>query len=186
MAWRLLILILTLGLCSTRGVAQEADTLVVRELPPVYVGATPKVKPLTREERQELWRRIRDVKRTMPYAKYVVATIIETYEYLETLPEKEQRDHLKRVERELRAELEPKMRQLTLGQGKMMMKIIKRQSGSTCYELLKAFTGGWKAWWWNQFARIVGASLKTDYNPAENPDDATTERIIRLVEQGRL
>lgn len=143
-------------------------------------------RPLTMEERQAYWRRIRDVKRVLPYAKYVAATIIETYEYMETLPEKEQRAHLKRVEKDLREEMEPKMRKLTLGQGKILIKLINRQCGSSSYELVKSFLGGWKAFWWNAFARIVGANLKTEFKPEEVEDDAVTERIVLLVEAGML
>lgn len=152
-------------------------------LPTISVHAHKKnLKRLTPEERQSYWRRIRDVKKTLPYAKYVAATIIETYEYMETLPEKEQKKHLKRVEKELKADMEPKMRKLTLGQGKILIKLINRQCGSSSYELVKSFLGGWKAFWWNTFARFIGANLKSEYKPDENPDDALTERIVLLVE----
>ena len=88
------------------------DSLVEVDLPDVNVFARHRVRPLSLEERRELWRRIRDVKKTMPYAKYVAATIIETYEYMQTLPEKQQEAHLKLVEKELRRDMEPKMRHL--------------------------------------------------------------------------
>ena len=52
----------------------------------VYISANRTVRPLTIEERRQLWRRIRDVKKVYPYAKYVAATIIETYEYMQTSP----------------------------------------------------------------------------------------------------
>ena len=70
------------------------DSLVEVDLPDVNVFARHRVRPLSLAERRELWRRIRDVKKTMPYAKYVAATIIETYEYMQTLPEKQQEAHL--------------------------------------------------------------------------------------------
>lgn len=166
---------------------QPTDSLLYVILPEVQVGANKRAKrQLTPEERQAYWRRIRDVKRVLPYAKYVARTIIETYEYTETLPEKEQRAHLKRVERELKAEMEPKMRKLTLNQGKLLIKLINRQCGSSSYELVRSFLGSWKAFWWNTFARFVGANLKSEYRPDEVEDDAVTERIIQLVEAGFL
>lgn len=155
-------------------------------LPTIKVNAHKRPRRLTPEERQAYWRRIRDVKKTLPYAKYVAATIIETYEYMETLPENEQQKHLKRVEKDLKAEMEPKMRQLTLGQGKILIKLINRQCGSSSYELVKSFLGGWRAFWWNAFARFVGANLKSEYHPESNEDDAVTERIVLLVEAGLM
>lgn len=171
---------------SAQEVLPEDTTTRHVVLPDLNVRARRIPRKLSREEREAYWRRIRDVKKTLPYAKYVAATIIETYEYMETLPEKEQKAHLKRVERELRAEMEPKMRKLTLGQGKILIKLIKRQCGSSSYELVKSFLGSWKAFWWNAFARFLGANLKDDYAPATVEDDAVTERIVQLVEAGVL
>lgn len=164
------------------------DSLVDVEIQEIYVFARhyQHVRPLTPEERRQLWRRIRDVKKVYPYAKYVAATIIETYEYMETLPEKEQEPHLKRVERELKKEMEPKMKDLTLNQGRLLIKLINRQCGMTGYELIQSFIGGFRAWTWQIFARVLGANLKSTYNPKEDADDALTERIIRLHELHRL
>ena len=164
----------------------EGDTLVEVVLPPVNVYADRSVRPMTPEERQQLWRLIRDVKVTYPYAKYVAATIIETYEYMETLPEKSREAHLKLVEKDLKREMTPKMKNLTLRQGKILIKLIHRQCGMTGYELLKTFLGGFKAWTWQLFARVTGASLKSPYDPLHNQEDATIERIIHLYEQRRL
>ena len=167
------------------GVASHSsgDSLLVIQFANVYISASRTVRPLSNEERRQLWRRIRDVKKVYPYARYVAATIIETYEYMQTLPEKEQEPHLKRVEKELKIEMEPKMKDLTLNHGKLLIKLINRQCGMTGYELLQSFLGGFKAWTWQVFARITGASLKAAYHPENDPDDALTERIVRLYEQ---
>lgn len=170
---------------STQAQTLETDTTTI-ELPAVFVRGDGEVRPLTAQERQAYWRRVRDVKKTLPYARYVAATLIETYEFTEQMTPEERDAHLKRVERELRIEIEPKMRDLTLSQGKVLIKLIHRQSGSTSYELVKAILGGWRAWWWNQFAKFTGANLKSAYRPEEDPDDAVTERIVRLVELGML
>lgn len=162
-------------------------TLPEQELPELEVTPRHRTRPLTAEERTALWRRIRDVKKVMPYARYIAVTIIETYEYMETLPtEEEQEEHLERVQKELKVEMEPKMRQLTLRQGKLLIKLINRQTGQTGYELVAAVLGGFKAWWWNAFAKVIGASLKATYDPKASSDDAVTERIIKEIERGRL
>lgn len=165
----------------------RADTTSVIQLPDIYVRDRYKARPLTEEERRAYWRRVRDVKKTLPYARYVAATIIETYEYMESLSsEKERKEHLNRVERDLKEEMEPKMRQLTLRQGQLLIKLIHRQCGLTSYELVQAFLGNWKAWMWSVFAKVVGANLKAGYDPEGNDDDALTERIVRLHDLGLL
>lgn len=192
-AWATLLLLYLVGLLAGQvGQAKacgrvQIDTTAVVNLPSVLVRSSYRTRPLSGEERAAYWRRIRDIKKTLPYAKYVAATIIETYEYMESLESDEEREaHLKRVEKELKAEMEPKMRDLTLRQGQLLIKLINRQCGQTSYELVKAFLGGWRAWWWNAFAKVVGANLKSPYNPKEVEDDAVTERIIRLLEMGLL
>lgn len=192
---------LCLLLCLTSIVVAQSrrDTVLVVDIPAELYGqdsillpevlVTQKHRPrrLSAEERQAYWRRIRDVKKTLPYAKYIAQTIIETYEYTESLPSEEERKaHWKRVERELKAEMEPKMRKLTLRQGKLLMQLVERQTGQTSYDLLRTFIGGWRAWWWNGFAKLLGANLKTPYLPEEVENDVVTERIVRLVELGLI
>ena len=105
----------------------EPDTLVEVFLPDVNIYAGRSVRPMTPEERRQLWRLIRDVKIAYPYAKYVASTIIETYEYMETLPEKSREAHLKQVEKDLKREMTPKMKNLTLRQGKILIKLVHRR-----------------------------------------------------------
>lgn len=164
----------------------SSDTTLNIMLPEVYVGAVDPVRPLSYEERREHWRRIRDVKKVFPYAQMVVVNLIETYEYLETLPEDEKEDHLEKVQKEFKERYEPEMRKLTVKQGQLLIKFIYRQSGSTGYELVSAMLGGFKAWYWSVFARFVGTNLKAKYDPINNEDDALSERILRLYLQGRL
>ncbi|MDY6122386.1 MAG: DUF4294 domain-containing protein [Porphyromonas sp.] len=167
-------------------IVEGRDTVFLTMLPNLIVREH-RYKSLTPQERSALWRRIRDVRITLPYAKEIAAQLIETYEYLQTLPnEKLRRRHLKQIEKDLMTAYKPKMKGLTLRQGKLLIKLIARQCNQTSYQIVDAFFGGWKATWWNFFAGFFGASLKTKYNPESDPDDATTERIIMLIESGRL
>ncbi len=166
------------------GLKAQADSLKTVQLPSVRVEA--KLKTLSYQERRKHWRRIRDVKKVLPYARYITAVLIETYEYLETLPVGERKAHLKRVKRDMKGYFEPLMRKLTIKQGQLLMKLLHRESGSISYDLVKAFVGGFKAWYWQAFARFVGTNLKAPYEPKINPNDALTERIVLLVDKGWL
>lgn len=128
-------------------------------------------------------RLIRDVKRTLPFAKIVSSTMIETYEYIETLPtEKERERHLRRMEKELYRQYKPELKKLTLTQGKLLLKLINRECNSSSYALIEAFLGGFSAGVWNVFAGLFGASLQTTYDP--NGEDALIERVCLMVELG--
>lgn len=161
----------------------EGDTIPNFALPVVHI-----FKPLrlnTREQQLAYRRLVRDVKKALPYAKIVSATLLETYEYLETLPtEREKRKHIKQMERDLLKEYTPQLKKLTLNQGKLLIKLIGRETGSSSYGLIDAYLGRFSAGFWNTMAGAFGASLKTDYDPEGK--DALIERVCVMVERGYI
>lgn len=196
---RLLFLILFLSFITVRLDAQEQTTTIKGYLVPVcvYEGDTiPSMrmptlyiyKPLkfkNKKKQQEYNRLVRNIKKTLPIAKEVNRAIIETYEFLQTLPdEKARQKHLSLVEKSVKEQYTPRMKKLTLSQGKLLIKLINRETSSSSYELVKAFLGPFKAGFYQAFAAIFGASLKKEYHPED--EDAMIERIIVLIENGQL
>ncbi|HBK28781.1 MAG TPA: DUF4294 domain-containing protein [Parabacteroides sp.] len=166
-----------------RAYVDGADTVAVVQLKDLYVFPKPKFR--NKKEEAKYWKLVRDVKKTLPFAKMVYATLIETYEYIETLPdEKAKQAHLKRMEKELFAQYKPQLKKMTLSQGKLLIKLIDRECNQSSYNLVKAFLGSFRAGFWNVFAGMFGASLKTEYDP--HGKDALIERIVILVERGEL
>lgn len=161
----------------------DGDTIPDLKLPVFHI-----FKPLrlaTREQQLAYRKLVRDVKKALPYAKLVSATLMETYEYMETLPtEKEKAKHVRQLEKDLIKEFTPQLRKLTLNQGKLMIKLIGRETGTSSYGLIDAFLGRFSAGFWNTMAKTFGASLKVDYDP--EGDDALIERICVLVERGYI
>ncbi len=161
----------------------NGDTLPVVNLREIFVF--PDVKFKNKRQQKQYDRLVRDVKRTLPYAKLIYDTLIETYEYIETLPtEKEQRAHIKRMEKELFEQYKPELKRLTFSQGKLLIKLIDRECNQSAFNLAKAFLGPFRAGFWNLFAGMFGASLKSEYDPKGK--DAQTERVVVLVENGLL
>ena len=161
----------------------QGDTMAVVNLREIFVF--PQMKFKNKRQQQKYNKLVRDVKRTLPYAKIVYETLIETYEYMETLPDdKARRAHLKRMEKELFAQYKPELKKLTFSQGKLLIKLIDRECNQSSYNLLKAYLGSFRAGFWNFFAGIFGASLKAEYDPKGK--DAATERVVVLVENGLL
>lgn len=160
-----------------------SDTVPIIHLRDVYVF--PQIVFKNKKEQQKYNKLVRDVKKTLPYAKMVYETLIETYEYMQTLTtEKERQEHLKRMEKELFKEYKPELKKLTFSQGKLLIKLIDRECNQSSYNLLKAYLGSFRAGFWNFFAGIFGASLKSEYDPKGK--DAMTERVVTLVENGLL
>ena len=76
------------------------------------------------------------------------------------------------------------MKKLSFSQGKLLIKLVDRQTHSTSYELVKAFMGPFKAGFYQAFAALFGASLKKEYDP--EGEDKLTERVVLLVENGQI
>ena len=165
------------------GCVYEGDTIPSMRMPTLYIYKPLKFK--NKKKQQEYNRLVRNVKKTLPIAKEVNRAIIETYEFLQTLPdEKARQKHLSLVEKSVKEQYTPRMKKLTLAQGKLLIKLINRETSSSSYELVKAFLGPFKAGFYQAFAAIFGASLKKEYHPED--EDAMIERIIVLIENGQL
>ena len=163
------------------GVVEGSDTIPVLFLREVFVF--PPLQFKNDKERREYEKLVRDVKRTLPYAKLVYNTLIETYEYIQTLPDDKAREaHLKKMEKELFKDYKPELKKLTLSQGKLLLNLIDRECHQSSYQLVNAFLGKFRARFWNIFATMLGANLKTEYDPKGK--DALTERVVQLVERG--
>lgn len=161
----------------------QGDTIPWVKLKTVYVYKPLKFK--NKREEREYSRLVRNVKKVLPIANEINALIIETYEYLMTLPnEKERQKHIRAVEKGLKEQYTSRMKKLTYSQGKLLIKLVDRQTNSTGYELVKAFMGPFKAGFYQAFAAIFGASLKKEYNPYG--EDMLVERVVILVENGLL
>ena len=147
----------------------------------------PPLKFKNKKQEQFYWRTVRDVKRTLPYAKMIAETILETYEYMETLPSQEERQrHLQQMEKEVFNQYKPQLKKFTKSQGKMLVKLITRENNQSSYSILKAFLGTFRAGFWQTFGRFFGVNLKSDFRPDKNEEDAIIERVCVLVEQGML
>ncbi len=159
------------------------DTIPCVQLPTIYI-----FKPLVfknNKERDEYYKMVRNVKKVYPISRDINRIIIETYEYIQTLPNNKARQkHIKAVEKGLKEQYTAQMKKLTFSQGKLLIKLVDRQSNQSSYELVKAFMGPFKAGFYQTFAGLFGASLKKKYDP--DGEDQLTERIIILYENGQL
>lgn len=161
----------------------DGDSVLFMQMNNVYVYP---VMELTSEKQRKAYNRlVTNVKKVLPIAKETNGIIIETYEYLQTIPdEKERKAHMKRVEAEIYKKYKPRMKKLTYSQGKLLIKLVNRECNSSSYDIVKAFMGPIRAGFWQAFAWTFGASLKKEYHPEGT--DRLTERVVLMVEAGQL
>lgn len=164
-------------------VLQGSDSIQYVEVNNVYVYPEPVFKDA--KQRMAYNRLVYNVKKVLPIAKEVRKIIIETGEYLETLPNKRAKDaHMKLVEKGIKEEYTPRMKKLTYAQGKLCIKLVYRECNSSSYQLIQAFLGPVRAGFYQAFAWAFGASLTKKYDP--NGVDRLTERVVRQVESGQI
>jgi len=164
-------------------VYEGGDSIQYMEMNNVYVF--PPVTFSSKRQQNAYMRLVKNVKTVLPIAKEARMIMMETAEYLETLPTKEARqEHMNRVEKSIMKEYKPRMKKLTYSQGKLLIKLIYRESNSSGYELIQAFLGPVRAGFYQAFAWAFGASLKKQYDP--EGVDRLTERVVLMVEAGQL
>ena len=164
-------------------VLEDGDSIQYMEMNNVYVF--PPITFSSKKQQNAYMRLVKNVKTVLPIAKEARLIMMETAEYLETLPNKEAKDeHMKRVEKSIMKEYKPRMKKLTYSQGKLLIKLIYRESNSSGYELIQAFLGPVRAGFYQAFAWAFGASLKKEYDP--EGIDRLTERVVLMVEAGQL
>lgn len=134
----------------------------------------------------EEWTRLRNaVYVTYPYARIAGATINDINKNLEKVSgKKERKAYIKSREKELRKQFEDPLTNLSVYQGKVLMKLINRQTGNNCYEIIKEYKGGLNARVYQTVAWFVGGNLKQDWNLAKNKMDRQIESIIKEIDGG--
>jgi len=163
---------------------ENGDTVYYGRISEVVIRKPRKFKNAA-EERQ-YWRLVYNVKKVYPYAKLSGQKLHELNQhYLSIKSEKERKAYAKKVEDDLKNEFEGELRKLTISQGRILLRLVDRETGNTTFEILKEFRGSVQALFWQAIARVFGSNLKTQYNPSSG-EDKTIEQIIRQIEEGSI
>lgn len=159
------------------------DTFFVYNLDEIKIYPEPSF-----DNRFQQWkyrRLVKNVKKVYPYAKMAGEKLEEVNDSIQKIEsEKLQKAYIKDVEEEIKAEYEGELKQLTLTQGKILIKLIDRETGDTSYELVKDLRGAFSAIFWQTLARLFGSNLKAEFD-AEGEDELLN-RIVLMIENGQL
>lgn len=162
-----------------------ADTVGMVFLRELYVY--PPMRFKNKRQERFYWRTVRDVKKTLPYAKLIAYEMHKTDSVLLTIgDDKEQKAYMRKYERQLFRKYEKSFRGMTARQGFMLMKLVDRECNQTSYEVIKYYKGGFVAFFWQGIAKLFGNDLKVQFDAEMNAEDKIVERIITLVEAGQL
>ena len=180
---------------SFYGIAQEVKPLVVRAT--VVIGDTIPVvslreveifsllTPTTRREQRQLTKLIRDVKKVYPFARLAGIQVRKFSKLIEEANnERESKRIMKEAEREITERYGDELKNMTFSQGKVLIKLIDRETGDCSYNLVEELRGNFTAFFYQAFARIWGYNLKVKYDP--EGEDKQIETIVKMIERGQI
>lgn len=156
----------------------DGDTITTVYLKPAFV--------FKRAADERRWSRlIYNLKVVYPIALEANATLHAMEQRMDSMKTKrEKQEFVKAMDRALKRKYTPVLKNMTLSQGKLLIKLIDRETDQTSYDLVKQLRGGFRAFFWQSIARLFGANLKDTYD-AEG-DDQIIEELIMLYEAGLL
>lgn len=139
----------------------------------------------TKRQREQWTRTKFNVKKVYPYAILAAAKLKEYDKALEKITNEDlKKAFIKVCEKDLRTEFEDELKGLTVSQGKILMKLIDRETEKTTYEIVKQLRGNFQAAMWQTVARLFGHNMKTEYDA--RVEDVMIERAVKLVEAGQF
>ncbi|HTA26378.1 MAG TPA: DUF4294 domain-containing protein [Bacteroidia bacterium] len=161
----------------------DGDTVPIITIRPVIVVSERNFADINEAMKYYMLRR--DVKVAYPYAVMAEATFKQCEETMQTMTsESDKKKYLKETEKIMMAQYKEELKSLTVNQGRILIKLINRQTGTTSYEMVKELRGSLSAFMWQTVARIFGNNLKDTYDP--ETEDKEIENIIGLIETGTI
>lgn len=159
----------------------DGDTLPHFNLSTVYIFSAKKFK--SHSDEQQYWRLVMRVKKVLPYAKEA-AYLLKKYQQ-DVPPDakgSERREYVRKAEKELMNEYGPTLKNMSINDGRVLIKLIDRETNKVSYDLIHDLKGGFSAALWQGVARIFGNNLKSQYDPAG--EDRQIEQIVQYIEMG--
>jgi Domain of unknown function (DUF4294) len=161
----------------------NGDTVYMANIPAVYIR--PPIESIDINELLKYQRLIRNVKKAYPYAILAREKLKEINTGLEKLnSQKEKKAYIDSAEVQLKSQFEEDLKNLTINQGKILIKLIYRETGNTTYYLVKEYKGTFSAIFWQSIARLFGSSLKSKYDP--EGEDRNIEEIVIKIQNKEL
>jgi hypothetical protein len=160
------------------------DTIAVVDLKTAVITGARVFKDADAEKKYR--RLVRDVKKAYPYAKIAGQRIKEYNEIIADKKNRERKKLMKEAERTLKVEFKKDLENLTVNQGKILMKLIDRETGNSSYDLVKEYRGRMTAFFWQSFAVIYDDDLNMKVRYDKEGDDRLIEEIIGMIDRQEI
>jgi len=160
----------------------NGDTIPVVSLP--AAKATAKRVFKSKKARKKYYRLAYHVKKVLPYAKLAGKRMKEVEAEVATMDKRDRKKRMKELEKEIKRDYEGELTKLSFTQGRILIKLLDRETGSISYDIVKEFRGGFTAWFFQGIAKMFDYDLKSEYDP--EGDDKIIEEVVKQVEQGNL
>jgi hypothetical protein len=139
-----------------------------------------KLKLKSKKERNYYYWYRKKIHKAYPYALLTTSALDEVDTQLKKIKSKRKRKkYIKKAQKLLNEEFKAQLKKLTRTEGKLLIRLVHRQTGSSVFDLIKKYRSGWKAFWYNSTANVFGMSLKTEYHPESRELDFLVEDILQ-------
>jgi len=158
------------------------DTIPLVSLPPVNAVAK-RTFPNKRAQRKHD-KLVYHVKKVLPYAKLAGNRMKEVEAELATMTPRQRKQRLRELEKEIKRDYEGELKKMTFTQGRILIKLLDRETEMVSYDIVKHFRGGFTAWFFQGIAKMFSYDLKDEYDPER--DDRLIESIVQQIERGEI
>lgn len=165
------------------GIVVNGDTIIERQLKEIWVY--PGMNSMSKRQQRRFWKEVYKIKKVYPYARRA-NELLKQYEpeYIRLKTMREKRKLMKKIEDDLLAEYKDDLKKMTITEGRILIKLIDRETGRTSYSIIKDFRGNFSAFFWQAIAKLFKNDLKSEYD-AEG-EDRMMEEVVRMIEAGQL
>ncbi len=166
------------------GTVVDNDTIPKVMLKEVKIVAPANL--LSPEEIRKNKKLIRNIKIVLPYAKLAKNKLLDLNNRMLTMSKSERKKFMKAAEMEIEKEYAAQLKNLTISQGHLLIKLVDRETGSSSYTLVQELRGSFRAFFYQTFAKLFGYDLKAEFDPVNNKKDNLIDRVVRSIEQGKI
>tara|TARA_R110002072_G_scaffold42446_3_gene119974 strand:+ start:478 stop:1221 length:744 start_codon:yes stop_codon:yes gene_type:complete len=160
----------------------DGDTIPVIALPPAIATAKRVFK--SKKARKKYYRLAYHIKKVLPYAQLAGKRMKEVETEVAEMSKRERKRRMKQLEKEIKRDYEGELTKLSFTQGRILIKLLDRETGNISYDIVKEFRGGFTAWFFQGIAKMFNYDLKSEYDP--KGDDKLIEEIVLKIENGEL
>lgn len=159
------------------------DTLTY-SLPSVVIFSPRVFK--NKQQQNKYNRLVRQIKKVYPYAKQASIVLHDEESNMVGMDKGERKDHMKKVEKRIEKEFGGELKNLTFTEGRILLKLIDRETGYTSYELVDELRGSFRAWFYDGIAGLFGYDLKGEFDVDKNVEDKYIDEVVRMIESGQM